>query len=326
MRRGAVLARPIRPEEAGAYEDLAARHGSLFVRREWTALFGDDLVRCGLFDNGGALCGGFQLFRERRFGLTVLRDAPFTPECGPFLRVEARHPVAVLEARREALAAMAGYLRATRAPLLFLALHRSAVDCLPFMWRGFKVVPVYTYTIDLGQALEAIQAGLTAKRRNDITKAERDGLVARRSGDLVALGARVGALLEGKGKNPRRRVLDRILTVFANENNSFAFGTYRGEELLASCFVVHDGTTAYYLLGSNAGPGVHHGAGALAMLAAIRHARDIGCRVFDFEGSVIPPVERYFRGFGGSLQPYFTVNRAWFPIEVLLKLTHRELF
>ena len=30
---------------------------------------------------------------------------------------------------------------------------------------------------------------------------------------------------------------------------------------------------------------------------------------FDFEGSVVEPVERFFRGFGGTLRPYFRITR-----------------
>jgi hypothetical protein len=64
----------------------------------------------------------------------------------------------------------------------------------------------------------------------------------------------------------------------------------------------------------------------MSMVEAIRHARDLGLQTFDFEGSAIPPVEAYFRGFGGKLTPYFRVNKAWLPIEMVLKFFKRRLF
>ena len=54
-------------------------------------------------------------------------------------------------------------------------------------------------------------------------------------------------------------------------------------------------------------------AGAACMQAAISKAKELGLKLFDFEGSTIPAIERYFRGFGGELVQYLTVNRAWLP-------------
>ena len=59
----------------------------------------------------------------------------------------------------------------------------------------------------------------------------------------------------------------------------------------------------------------HHGA-----------AKDRGLAIFDFEGSVILPIERYFRGFGGTLTPIISVHKAWLPLEMGLKLVRRSLF
>ena len=120
--------------------------------------------------------------------------------------------------------------------------------------------------------------------------------------------------------------LDAVLFKYANESNSFAFTTYRQETPLATCFVVHDTQTAYYLLGGYRTEDRHHGAGALSVFEAIQHAQKLGMRTFDFEGSVVPSIERYFRGFGGRLTPYYTVNKAWLPLEMGLKLFRRNLF
>ena len=39
----------------------------------------------------------------------------------------------------------------------------------------------------------------------------------------------------------------------------------------------------------------HHGAGALSMWGAIKCAKDLGIKYFDFEGSMVAQIERYFR-------------------------------
>lgn len=69
-------------------------------------------------------------------------------------------------------------------------------------------------------------------------------------------------------------------------------------------------------------------AGASTVFEAIQHSQEIGLKAFDFEGAVISAIERYFRGFGGTLTPYFTVNKAWLPLEMALKMwpRHRDRF
>lgn len=84
--------------------------------------------------------------------------------------------------------------------------------------------------------------------------------------------------------------------------------------------------TTYYLLGGYDPATKHGGAGILCMWQSILHAKGVGLDTFDFEGCMLPEVERFFRGFGADLVPYFTVNKAWLPLEFMLKIFKRERF
>ena len=45
------------------------------------------------------------------------------------------------------------------------------------------------------------------------------------------------------------------------------------------------------------------------MWEAIKFTKEeLGLNQFDFEGSMIQPVEQFFRKFGGKLTPYYTVS------------------
>jgi hypothetical protein len=46
---------------------------------------------------------------------------------------------------------------------------------------------------------------------------------------------------------------------------------------------------------------------SLLLWEAIKHARTV-TRTFDFEGSMIEPIERFFRAFGGTLTSYLHVS------------------
>jgi hypothetical protein len=298
----------------------------MFDTDAWVSLFGNEFVRYGIFEKGGELIGGFALYRERKYGLTLLRNAPFTPCCGPFLKIKATSPVGILDSSRKTIEAMADFLERQTHALIFLKLNPGIRDTLPFYWRRFKVIPVYTYILPLSSSLERIKKNMAPVRRRNISKGIRDGLSVRRTTDLNIVRSLVLQTHERQKKQINEAFLEAILFRFANETNSFAFATYRDDVPVACSLIVHDRRTAYYLLGGYNSEKKHHGAGALAMFQAIQHAQQLKLQAFDFEGSMIPAIERYFRGFGGQLTPYFSVNKAWLPVEIVLKFLKREIF
>jgi len=129
-----------------------------------------------------------------------------------------------------------------------------------------------------------------------------------------------------QNKKVNNYYLKKILYEFTNQENSFSFVALKDGIPLSAALCVYDKNTAYYLLGGYDYENKHHGAGALVIWESIKYAKSIGLKEFDFEGSMVPQIERYFRGFGGRLTPYFRVNKAKLPLEILLKFVKRELF
>ena len=318
--------RRLEKSELYTYDKLAGQYGSLFNRSDWVGLFGDTIHILGIFEDGGEMIGGLSLYQERRLGLKILRGAPFTPTCGPFIDVKALNPVAILETRRKALNCVVDYLEQQASAIIILQLDRKIVDALPFFWRDYKVVPNYTYRLDLSVTLEQMIKNMSSERRKNITSAKRDGLSVRMTTDMIIVRDLVLGTFRRQKKFVDQASLEAILFRYANPLNSFALTSYRGEHPIATCFVIHDAHTAYYLLGGYSDDEKHHGAGASAMFEAIKRSKEMGLKIFDFEGSVIPAIERYFRGFGGELTSYYTVNKAWFPIEIALKFIKRNIF
>ena len=62
---------------------------------------------------------------------------------------------------------------------------------------------------------------------------------------------------------------------------------------------------SYYILGGYDVDERHHGASAIAMWEAIKFTKEeLGLNQFDFEGSMVQQIERFFRKYGGKLTPY----------------------
>jgi len=320
-----LTVRPLAVGEMEAYDRLAGEYGCFFDSIKWTNLFEPGILRLGIYDGGDNLRGGFCLYEERRFGLRVLRNPPFMPQVGPFFQQRATNPAARTNEQRAVVEAMAAYLDGSGAAVISLGLSLGVNDCLPFYWRGFKVIPHYTYRIDLKLGGDELLAAMSVDRRNDIRKAQKDGVAADEVLETGELRSLVLETFARKDKAFPREAMYSILQRFPPGNSSLCFISRNQGRPLAAVYVVFDSRVAYYLMGGY-GEGAHHGAGTLAIHNAVLKAKVLGLEVFDFEGSIIPPIERYFRGFGGRLTSYFTVNKAWLPLEMALKLVRRPMF
>jgi hypothetical protein len=79
-----------------------------------------------------------------------------------------------------------------------------------------------------------------------------------------------------------------------------------------------DEKRSYYILGGHDPKESHHSASAIAMWEAIKFTKEeLGLDQFDFEGSMMQPVEQFFRKFGGKLTPYYTVSWAKPSVKLL---------
>jgi len=86
------------------------------------------------------------------------------------------------------------------------------------------------------------------------------------------------------------------------------FAKYEGN-VIAVNFLVYDDNTVCYLMG-----GIHPdfkdlGGMDVVQFESIKFALESE-RAFDFEGSMIESIEKYFRSFGGFQKPYFNISKT----------------
>jgi len=316
----------LKDSEIAQYDTLAREYGTIFNSIKWLSLFKDKINLVGIYNDNDELIGGFHIYTEKKIGLTVCRDAPFTPHCGPFLKVNAKNHVAVMDTWKKALSLMADYLEQCCFPVVSFSLVKDIIDVQPFIWRKYKVIPHYTYLIDLGQPIDVILKNMSPERRNDLKKGDKLGISVRLCSDYKAVQSLVMQSFSRQDMKIDNQCLESILFNFADSSNSFAFVAEDDNHTIAAAFCIYDAKTAYYLLGGYSHDNKHRSAGPLVCYEAIKYAKQMGIKVFDFEGSMVPAIESYFRGFGGTITPYYRINKAMLPLECLLKFIKRELF
>lgn len=308
------------------YAAFAKAHGSVFNQPQWLNIYGEGLLLHGIFNDNNELIGAFNLFAAKKIGLSYYLVPPYSPSNAFVLNNPAQNLANRITFEKAVHQALSDYFAGLGGFLFLTAFPVGTIDTQVYFWSKYKVVPNYTYHLGLDQSKEILFSGLTSEKRKSLRKAEKDGIEVRPCNDNQLVLGLVLKTFARKQKELNSGLLHNILFTYANPHNSFAYVAYMHNKPIACCFCVHDGQTAYYLFGGYDETAKHHGAGPSCMWQAILHAQRLGLKTFDFEGSMLPEVERYFREFGGALVPYYTIQKAWLPLEMVLKLKMRNRF
>jgi Acetyltransferase (GNAT) domain len=248
----------------------------------------------------------FAVRGRRRF--RVLTMPPLTQTLGPALE---RSDAKATHALGEELALLAELEAALPPADGFVQQFSPAVlNALPFYWAGYRLELQYTYRLE-GLSSEAdLWDGLRGNIRREVRKA-RTRVEVRDDVGLDRFYAVWAKTFARQGLAPPASLaqLARLDAACAARGARALLSAHdERDQIHAVAYVVWDPRAAYYLLGG-ADPELRtSGASSLLMWEAIMRARSV-TDVFDFEGSMLQSVERFFRAFGGRQAPYLRVSR-----------------
>lgn len=313
--------------DAGVFSKAAEPQLGVFASHKWLSVYQDRLTMVGIYKDERQLIGGFCFLKVKKFGFDFIKLPPYTPHCCFFFNSESRNNASRATFSKEILSEVCNYISAQKSALTILAFPSEVVDLQPFIWEKYKVVPNYTYRIDLNVTMEEINANFDPKNRNAINKAIKENVRVSfntlRKEDLYQF---FSNSLNTAGANVYNNELENIFRKFSDENNSFSAEAWKDDKLIGVVFCIYDKHSCYYLLGGVEKSSGLGGINNILVLRSIEMAKEKGCSIFDFEGSMLKGVEKFFRSFGGELVPYYTINKASLPLEIALKLKKRELF
>lgn len=294
---------------------------SLFEEPWWL-----DAVARGRWDavevcRGGELVARLPYVRNTRLGLTAINNPPLTQTLGPWLdaRVGAGNTARRLQWEKEVVGELIDGL--PKVDYFAQSLDPSLTNWLPFHWRGYQQTTRYTYVIDSLEDTERVWAGFQSNVRRNVRKAERTVTVTT-GADADELYRLASLVFERQGRAMpySRDLLARVVRASSGRGAGRIYCARDAEgNSHAAILVVWDARCAYYLVGGADPHRRNSEAGSLLFWHAIRDAASV-TRRFDFEGSMLEPVERHFRGFGARQVPYLRVmhcsRRARFGLAV----------
>lgn len=320
-----MIVKPIENSEL-FFEKAQAANG-VFSSREWLSIYGPSLKLVGIHNDDHKLIGGFYYYQTKKMGASFVKLPPYTPHCGLFYFSEAKNQSSVNSFSKEIISEVCQYLSGLKSKIVILAFHSSVTDMQPFIWDKYKVIPNYTCQINLLNSLEEIYANYDPKNRNKINACLKQALTIKE--DYLSKEAMYSFFkqaLYSAGANVYEEELKNIFLKFSNQNNSFCLSATSQGTLQGAVFCAYDQNVCYYLFGGLVKNAEVSGVTNLLLHKSIEKAKSLGCKTFDFEGSMLKGVEKFFRSFGPQLLPYYTVNKASLPLEIILKFKKRELF
>jgi hypothetical protein len=309
--------RALRAEESESWNTLVRQsaQGKLFHTSKWLQSIGRPFHIHGCFEQG-TLVGGMVLIEDPP-GVAINRYH-FGPYLGVVLPPAVPKYLTNLRRHRDVMTLLADHAK-EQFKRIDCHMAPEVVDVLPFVRAGYSTYVTYTYRIDLTD-LDQVWRNMEDKRRNDIRKAERDGIT-------VDDNAKIEDVLGLAEKTYQRQeeevhfsdLATRLERALLPDNQCRCFvARAKDGTPLAGLFLVWDEKEAYYFLGGYDSEG-HRGAGALAIWKAIHYAgSSLSLQRFDFLGSQVIQLERFFRDFGGVWTPRINVlwERTSFPRDL----------
>lgn len=283
----------------------------LFSQAWWLdAVAGDNWDVC-LVEKGGVVVASMPYIRSTRFGMSVITKPALTQSLGPWIRFASMKYAKQLSREKELMGLLIDQLPAYQD--FMQTWHHSRKNWLPFYWKGFKQTTRYTYRIECLKSHDQIWSGFQENIRREIRKAQnREKIVVKTDKGIDDFYLLNKSVFDRQGeKVPYSLDFLRKLDKAAASKMSrkiFIAEDPQGRQH-AGVYLVWDDDTCYYLMGGGDPRLRSSGATSLCMWEAIKFASTVS-KSFDFEGSMMEQVERFFRSFGAIQTPYSMITHT----------------
>jgi hypothetical protein len=181
----------------------------------------------------------------------------------------------------------------------------------PLYLKGFSQTTRYTYIIENLTDTDKLWDNLNNKTRTDIRKAQKRVKVV--SNLTIEDFYKINIMKFDRQDREQTFTLDFMKKVdeelAKRERRKIFFAIDEDNNIHAVLYLVWDNNSAYYIWGDGDPKFRNSGAASLLMWEAIQFSATV-TKSFDFEGSMIESIEKFFRNFGGVQTPYFHIDKT----------------
>tara|TARA_R100000750_G_scaffold2401_2_gene2064 strand:+ start:16029 stop:16982 length:954 start_codon:yes stop_codon:yes gene_type:complete len=295
------------------YRELCKREATIpiFSKSWWLDSVAGKNWDVVLVEKKGEIQAALPFTVRQKFGLKIIGQPMLTQTLGPWLRSSSAKYAKQLSREKSLLQEL--FNKLPEYARYCQSWHHNRTNWLPLYWKGYEQNTRYTYRIEELENIDMLWANFQENIRREIRKAaDKEGITVRDDVDLESFLALNEKVFERQNMEvPYTRDLVRSLDKAAASNHArkiFVAEDEQGRQH-AGLYLIWDDNSAYYLMGGGDPLLRSSGATSLCMWEAIKFAATV-TKSFDFEGSMLEPVERFFRSFGAIQTPYFQVSKT----------------
>lgn len=261
-----------------------------------------------LYEKGGEIWGSFVYVTKKKYGFTLITMPRLTQFLGPYIKYpKGQKYYKRLSWEKNIMNYFIENL--PKFDYFNMNFHYSVTNWLPFYWKGFKQTTRYTYIIQDDLTIDKLSESFETDIRRRRKKAVKVGIIIEEIDNIKPLYELASKTFQRKGiRIPYS--LNFLESIYKNnrDNVKIFLAKYQGKYIAGNLLLVDD-KSVIYLIGGIDNKFKDLGAMDLVIYESIKFALRNG-KKFDFEGSMIESIEKYFRSFGAIQKPYFRITKV----------------
>ncbi|MCZ2393807.1 MAG: aminoacyltransferase [Chitinophagales bacterium] len=197
---------------------------------------------------------------------------------------------------------------------------RAYDNALPFYWQSFRIEISYTYCINNTSDLNVLFFHFKKSIQRQIHKASSQ-LIVKENTEIDNV---LDMLEKSLGYRVNHSLMRKLHELVKRYNRYHILEAIDSKgKVIGAIYLVFDQHELLYLYGGYDDKYNNSGAMPLLFWQALQLAHQKSL-TFNFEGSMLKGVERFFRSFGGQLSPVYSLKRIKFPFNFIDWMRNRK--
>lgn len=312
------------------YRELCQTQGDnipLFQQYWWmeAVCFGKRWEVALAYDEQGQIIGAMPFLLGQKLGMRYVLQPQLTQYNGPWFNYpQDCSEMERLDFEKKVSDQLISQVQSYGVSYFYQHFSPAVTNWLPFYWSGFQQTTRYTYRLSDLSDLNAVFEGFNKKKRQKQIL-RHDGRYQTTHSMTPAQFADFHAeYWRGKGKKDllSKSFIERVCqdAISRGQGAILALTEQESSDIIYARFIVWDSNCTYSLMSAHGRNETDNGINELLVWRAIQEAATHS-KAFDFEGSMDPGIEYFYRLFGSNQTPYFAVSKCYNPLfKLLLKL------
>jgi hypothetical protein len=296
---------------------------SIFAQPWWLDAVAGDEWDVILVEKNQEIIASLPFLKRLTAGLKTMVLLPLSPHNGFFmLYPDNQKQTSKLAYEKEVLTELCTQIAAEKPAAFYQQFPYTFTNWLPFYWQNYAQTTRYTYVLSELTEVQNLIQEFDSSVRGHIKKAQKTVIVTTEV-DLDEFYRLYQMTFSRQGLETQITLpfLQRLdAACVAHNCRKMFLARDAAGQAHAAIYLIWDQHAVYYLL-TGSDPSLRSsGAMSLLIWEAIQFAATVA-PCFDFEGSMIEPIERFFRSFGAEQKPYFVIEKTFSqPLKIVKSL------